>query len=188
MKRANGGHGWSSSWTISNPERWCCGWCCESVALNMPTNLENPGMATGLKSVSFHSNPKEKQCQRMVILWTIALISYASKVMFKILQARLQQYVNRELPDVQAGFVKADEPEIKLPTYTGSLKKHEHSRKTSTSASLIMPKPLTVWIATNSGKSLKSWEYQTTWPDSWEICMQVKKQQLEHGHGTTDRY
>ena len=110
-KRASGGHGWRSSWAISNPERWCC----ESAALNMPTNLENPTMATGLKSASFHSNPKEKQCQRMVRLWTFALISYASKVMFKILQARLQQYVNRELPDVQAGFVKADEPEIKLP-------------------------------------------------------------------------
>ena len=83
---------------------------------------------------------------------TIALISQASKVMLKILQARLQQYVNRELPDVQAGFRKAEEPEIKLPTSTGSWKKQESSRKTSTSALLTMPNPLTVWITINCGK------------------------------------
>ena len=75
---------------------------------------------------------------------TIALISHASKVMLKILQARLQQYVNHELPDVQAGLEKAEEPEIKFPTSTGSWKKQESSRKTSISASLTMPKPLTV--------------------------------------------
>ena len=78
-------------------------------------------------------------------------ISHASKVMLKILQARLQQYVNRELPDVQADF-KAEEPEVKLPTSTGSWKKQESSRKTSTSALLTMPKPLTVWITINCGK------------------------------------
>ena len=66
--------------------------------------------------------------------------------MLKILQARLQQYVNRELPDVQAGFRKAEEPEIKLPTSMGSLKKQESSRKTSVSALLTIPKPLSVWI------------------------------------------
>ena len=84
-----------------------------------------------------------------------------SKVMLKILQARLQQYMNRELPDVQAGFRKAEEQEIKLPTSTGSLKKQESSRKTSISALLSMPKPLTVWTTTNSGKFLKRWEYKT---------------------------
>ena len=71
--------------------------------------------------------------------------------MLKILQARLQQYVNRELPDVQAGL-KAGEPEIKLPTSAGSWKKQESSRKTSISALLTMPKPLTVWITINDGK------------------------------------
>ena len=76
-----------------------------------------------------------------------ALISHASKVMLKILQARLQQDVNRELPDVQA-----EEPEIKLPTSTGSEKKQERSRKTSAAALLTMPKRLTVWITTNCGK------------------------------------
>ena len=99
--------------------------------------------------------------------------------MLKILQARLQQYVNRKLPDVQAGFEKAEEPEIKLPTSAGSWKKQESSRKTSISALLTKPKPLTVWITTNCGKLWKRWEYQTTLPASWETCMQVRKQQLE---------
>ena len=74
---------------------------------------------------------------------------------------------------------KAEEPEIKLPISAGSLKKQESSRKTSTSALLTTPKPLTVWITTNCGKFWKRWEYQTTWPASWEICMQVKKQKLK---------
>ena len=71
--------------------------------------------------------------------------------MLKILQAKLRQYMNYEFPDVQAGFRKAEEPEIKLPTSTGSSEKQECSRETSTSALLTMPKPLTVWIATISG-------------------------------------
>ena len=79
----------------------------------------------------------------------VALISHASKVMLKILQARLQQYMNCELPDVQAGFRKAEEPETKLLTSIGSSKKQENFRKTSTSALLTMLKPLTVWITTN---------------------------------------
>ena len=82
--------------------------------------------------------------------------------MLKILEARLQQYVNHEIPDVQAGFRKAEEPETKLPTSTGSSKKQESSRKTSTSALLTMPKLLTLWITINCGKFFKRWEYQTT--------------------------
>ena len=118
----------------------------------MPANLENSAVATGLEKVSFHSNAKERQCQKCSNSRTIALISHASKVMLKILQARLQQYVNLELPDVQAGFRKGRGPEIKLPTSVGSWKKQESSRKTSISALLTMPKPLTVWITTNCGK------------------------------------
>ena len=76
-------------------------------------------------------------------------LTYADKVMLKILQARLQQYVNRELPDIQTGFRKAEEPKIKLPTSTGSWKKQESSRKTSIPALLAMPKPFTVWITIN---------------------------------------
>ena len=118
----------------------------------MSANLENLAVAAGLEKISFHRNHKERQCQECSNYHTIALISYASKVMLKFLQARLQQYMNRELPDVQAGFKKAEEPEIKLPTSAGSLKKQESSRKTSISALLIMPKPLTVWITINCGK------------------------------------
>ena len=73
----------------------------------MPANLENSAVATGLEKVSFHSNPKERQCQRIFKLHhTVVLSTHASKVILKILQARLQQYVNRELLDVQAGFRK----------------------------------------------------------------------------------
>ena len=76
------------------------------ATLNMPANMKNSAVATGLEKVSFHSNPKERQCQRMLKLCTIALISHTSKLMLKILQARLQQYMNLELPYVQAGFRK----------------------------------------------------------------------------------
>ena len=80
---------------------------------------------------------------------------------------------------IKLDLEKAEEPEIKLSTSIGSLKKQESSRKTSTSALLIMQKPLTVWITINCGKFWKRWKYQTTLTGSWEICMQVKKQQLE---------
>ena len=74
---------------------------------------------------------------------------------------------------------KAEEPEIKMPTSAGSLKKHESSRKTSISALLIMPKLLTMWITVNCGQFWERWKYQTTWPASWGTYMQVRKQQLE---------
>ena len=126
----------------------------------------------------FHSIPKKSNAKYCSNYCTIALISHASKVMLKILQARLQQYTNHELLDVQAGFRKGRGPAIKLPISTGSRKKQESSRKTSLSALLTMPKPFTVWITTNCGIFLKRWEYQTTWPASWEICVRVRKQQL----------
>ena len=129
----------------------------------MPANLENSAVATELEKVSFHSNPKERQCQICPNYCTILLISHASKVMIKILQARLQQYVNHELPDVQAGFRKGRGTRDQTGNiHVGSLKKQESSRKTSTSALLSMPKPLTVWITTNHEKFFKRWEYQTT--------------------------
>ena len=96
--------------------------------------------------------PKKGNAKECSNYCTITLVSHASKVMLKILQARLQQYVNHELPDVQAGFRKAEEPEIKLPTSAGSSKRQDSSRKTSISALLTMPKPLTVWITINYGK------------------------------------
>ena len=128
----------------------------------MPANLENPAVATGLEKLVFIPIPKKDNAKECSNYHTMALISHASKVMLKILQARLQQYVNHELPDVQAGLEKAEEPEIKLPTSAGSWKKQESSRKTSISALLTMPKPLTMWITINSGKFFKRWEYQTT--------------------------
>ena len=76
-------------------------------------------------------------------------------------------------------WTKSEEPEINLSTFIGSWRKQGNSRKTSTFALLTMLKPVTVWITTNCGKFFKRWEYQTTLPASWEICMQVKKQQLE---------
>ena len=86
----------------------------------MPASLENSAVATGLENVSLHSNPKERQCQKMLKLPHNALISHASKVMLKILQARLQHYVNCELPNVQAGFRNGRGTRIKFPTYAGS--------------------------------------------------------------------
>ena len=79
---------------------------------------------------------------------------------------------------------KAEEPGIQLPTSVGSSKKSESSRKTSTSALLTMPKPLTVRIITICGKFFKTWEYQTTWPASWEICIAT----VRTGHGTTELF
>ena len=107
---------WNSSWAISNPERWCC----ESAALNMPANLENPAVATGLKKSVFIPIPKKGNAKVCSNSHTITFISHVNKVMLKILQYRLQQNVNQELPDVQAGFRKGKEPEIKLPTSIGS--------------------------------------------------------------------
>ena len=128
----------------------------------MPANLENSVVATGLEKVNFDSNHKERQCQRMFKLLTIALISYASKVMLKILQARLRQHVNRELPAVKAGFRKGRGTRDQIANILWIIIKANEFQKTSTSALLTVPKPLTVWITTNCGKFLKRWEYQTT--------------------------
>ena len=99
----------------------------------MPANVENSSVATGLEKVGFHSNPKERKCQR-TNYHTVALISHASKIMLKILQARFQQYVNfqkyKNFQMYKVDFKKAEEPEIKLPTSAGSSKKQESSRKT----------------------------------------------------------
>ena len=98
--------------------------------------------------------------------------------MLKILQAVLQQYVNHEFPDVQGGFRKGRGTRDQIANIRWITEKAREFQK-NISALLTIPKPLTVWITTNCGQFFKRWEYQTTWPDSWEICMQVKKQQLE---------
>ena len=109
--------------------------------------------------------PKKGNAKECSNYRRIALISQASKVMLNILQTRLQQYVNCEFPDVQAGFRKGRG--TRDPTSVGSLEKKESSRKTSTSALLTMPKPLTTWMTTNCGKFFKNFlenyqKYQTT--------------------------
>ena len=121
--------------------------------------------------------PKKGNAKESSNYCTIALISHASKVLLKILQASFNSTWTMNFQMFKLVLEEAEEPEIKSPTSAGSSKKQENSRKTS--ALLTMPKPLTVWITTNCETFLKRWEYQTTWPVSWDICLQVKKQQLE---------
>ena len=120
----------------------------------MPANLENSAVATGLEKSVFIPIPKKGNAKECSNYCTIALISHASKVMLKILQSRLQQYVNRELPDVQAGFRKGRGTKYwdQIANILWTIKKQESSRKASISALLTMPKPLTVWITINCGK------------------------------------
>ena len=118
----------------------------------MPANLENSAGATALEKSVIIPIPKKGNAKECSNYCTIALISYTSKVMLKILQARLQQYMNCEIPDVQADFRKGRGTRNQIDKSAGSLKKQESSRKTSTSALLTVPKPLTVWITINCGK------------------------------------
>ena len=132
-----------------------------------------------LKRSVFIPIPKKGNAKECSIYCTIALISHDSKVMLKILQARFNSVWPGNFQMFKLDLVKTEEPEIKLSISSGSLKKQENARKTSTSALLTMPKPLTVWITVDCGKFWKRWAYQTTWPASWETCMQVRKQKLK---------
>ena len=127
------------------------------------------------KRSNFIPIPKEGKHKECSNYHTITHISHTSKVMLKILQARLQQYMNCELPDVQAGFTKGRGTRDQIANIHWIIKSY---RKTI-SALLTISMPLTVWITINCGKFWKRWEYQTIWPASWEICMQIRKQQLE---------
>ena len=144
----------------------------------MPANLENSsGHRTGKGKFLFQS-------QRKAILKTLQTtaqlhISHTSKVMLKILQARLQQYVNRELPDGQAGFRKGRGTRDQIANILWITEKAREFQKNIYFCFIDYAIALTVWITTNCGKFWKRWEYQTTWPASWEICVQVKKKQLE---------
>ena len=118
----------------------------------MSANLENSAVATGLEKVSFISIPKKgntKQCSKYC---KIVLISHASKVMFKILQARLQQCVNHELPDVQAGFRKGRGTRDQIANILWIIEKAREFQKNTYFCLLTMPKPLTVWITITCGK------------------------------------
>ena len=129
--------------------------------------------------------PKKGNAKECSNYRTIALVSHTSKVTLKILQTRLQQYVNQEFQIFKLDFKKAEESEIKLPTSDGSLKKQESSRKTSTSALLTKPKPLTVWITTK-WKILK----ETGIPDPLTYLLRNlcagQEATVRTGHGTTD--
>ena len=118
----------------------------------MPANLENSSVATGLEKSVFIPIPKKGSAKECSNYGTIALISHVSKIMLKILQVRLQQYVNHELPDVQAGFRKGRGTRDQIADIRWLMEKEESSRKTSISALLTMPKPLTVWITINCGR------------------------------------
>ena len=145
----------------------------------MPANLENSAVAQDWKRSVFIPIPKKGNAKECSNYLTIALISQTSKELLKILQARLQKYMNQELSDVQAGFRKGRGTRDQIANIHWVIEKAREFQKNSYFCFIDYAKALTVWITTNCGKFFKRWEYQTTWPVSWEICMQVKNQQLE---------
>ena len=145
----------------------------------MPANLENSAVATGLEKVSFHSNPKKGNAKECSNYCTIALISQASKVMLNILQARLRQYVNRELPDVQAGFRKGRGTRDQIANIRWIMEKAREFQKNIYFCFIDYVKAFDCVDHNKLWKILKEMGIQTTRSASWEICMQVRKQQLE---------
>ena len=129
---------------------------------------------TGKCQFSFQS--QRKAMPKNAHYHTIALISHTSKVMLKILQARLQQSVNHELPDIQAAFRKGRGTRDQTANIHWIIEKSRQFQKNIYFCFIDYVKAF-VWITTNCGKFLKRWEYQTTWPVSWEICMQIRQQQ-----------
>ena len=123
--------------------------------------------------------PKKGNTKEFSNYHTIALISQSSEEMLKIHQARLQQYVNNELPDGQAEFRKGRGTRVQIANIPWFFEKAREFQKNIYFCSTDYAKAFTMWITINCGKFWKRWEYQVTWPDSWEICMQVRKQQLE---------
>ena len=144
----------------------------------MPADSENSAVATGLEKdcIPIPKKGNAKECSNYC---TIALISHASKVMLKILQARLQQYVNCELPDVQAGFRKGRGTRDQIANIRCIMEKAREFQKNIYFCFIDYAKAFDCVDQINCGKFWKRWEYQTIWPASWETCMQVRKQQLE---------
>ena len=145
----------------------------------MPANLENSAVATELEKVSFHSNPKKGNVKEFSNYHTIALISHTTKVIRKVFKARLQQYVNHELPDVQAGFRKGRGTRDQIANIFWIFEKARESQRNIYFCFIDYDKAFDCVDQNKLWKIWKIWEYQTTWPASWEICVQVKKQQLE---------
>ena len=151
----------------------------------MPTNLENSVIATGLKKVRFYSNPKERQCQRMLKLLHNCTHLTCQQIMLEILQARLHQYVNHELPDVEAGFRKGRGTRDQIANIHWIIKKAREFQKKSTSALVTMPKLLTVWITTN-WKILKEMGIPDYLTCLLRNLYSGQEATVRTGHGTTD--
>ena len=147
----------------------------------MSANWETQQWPQGWKRSLFISIPKKGNAKECSNYHTIALISHASKVTLKTLQARLQQYVNQKFSDVQAGFRKGRGIRDQIANICWFTEKVREFQKNIYFCFIDYTKPFIVWITTNCGKFLKRWDYQTILPVSWETCMQVKKQQLEPG-------
>ena len=150
--------------------------CCTQYASKF--EKLSSGHRTGKGQFSFQSQ-RRAVSKNVQTIKTIVLISHTSKVMLKILQARLQQYVNWKLPDVQAGFRKGRGMRDQIANIHWIIKKAREFQKNIYFCFLTMSKTLTVQITINCGKLWKRWKYQTTWSASWETCMQARKQQLE---------
>ena len=146
----------------------------------MSENLENSAVATRLEKISLHSNPKKGDAKECSNYHTIPLISHASKVMLNILQARLQQYMNCEIPDAQAGFRKGRGSRDQIANICWIIKKSK--RVLEKHLFLLYWLCQSLWLC-GSQKTVENSSTVgsdgTTWPASWEICMQVRKQQLE---------
>ena len=136
----------------------------------------NSGHRTGRGQFSFQS--QRKAMPKNVQSTTRLHLSH-TLVMLKILQARLQKYMNHELPDVQTGSRKGSGTRDQITNLCRIIRKAREVQKNIYFCFLTMPKPLTMWATTNSGKFLKRWEYQATWSASWEICMQIQETMLE---------
>ena len=143
--------------------------------------------ARNLEKVSFHSNPKGRPCQRMFKLLHNCTHLTCYKGMLKIFQARLQQYVNWERPDVQDGFRKGRGTRDQIANICWITEKAREFQKNIYFCLIDYTKAF-VWIPTDCGKFLQRWEYQATLPASWETCKQVKKQELEPNMEQTDSY
>ena len=144
----------------------------------MPANLENSAVATGLEKVSFIPILKKGNAKECSNYCTIVLISHASKVLLKILQVRFQQYMYCELPDVLAGFRKGRGTRDPIAQMRWIIQKAREFQTNIYFCFIDYAKAFDC-VDQNCGKILMRWEYQTTWPASWEICMQFKKQQLQ---------
>ena len=145
----------------------------------MPANLENSAVATGLEKVFWFQSQRKAMPKNAQTTAQLHSSHTLVKKCSKVSKPGFSNTWTMNFQMFKLVLEKAEEPEIKSPTSAGSWKKQESSRKTSISALLTMPTPLTVWITINCEKFWKRWKYQTTWPASWEICMQVRKQQLE---------